>query len=64
MGSLDFPWANALASYKLVGLEIEKGTLEWTGMDTMKELRMTYSMTVFPERRDAREGTRMPIDGS
>ena len=55
---IDYSWANARDFYETIGKEVEKGALEWTDTDTMRDYRMTYSRAVFPEKKEAKEGVK------
>ena len=56
--TIDYSWANARDFYETIGKEVEKGALEWTDTDTMRNYRMTYSRAVFPEKKEAKEGAK------
>ena len=56
--TIDFSWNNARAFYQSAGLEVEYGTTHWTDTEAIKDLRMAYSRTLFPQKKDARENAR------
>ena len=53
-----FSWENARNFYERVGLDVEKGVLQWTDDEEIRELRMQYARTVFPAKRENKEGPR------
>ena len=53
--AVDYSWSNARDFYETLGLEVEKGQLEWTDTDTIRDYRMNYSRAVFPEKKETKE---------
>ena len=58
--TIDFSWENARNFYEFVGLDVEQGAMKWTDEEVVREMRMTYSRTVFPPRRDGKETAGAP----
>ena len=56
--TVDFSWANARNFYERVGLDVEKGVLQWSDEEAIRELRFTYARTVFPAKKENKEGPR------
>ena len=54
--TMDFSWANAVGFYEKVAHEVEDGMMTWEDMDKIKDMRVTYSRTVMPAKREQREG--------
>ena len=58
--TVDYSWNNGREFYEKLGIEVEKGALEWTDEDKIQRYRMNYSRAVFPEKKEAKEGTGKP----
>ena len=54
--TMEFSWANALTFYEKLGIDIEKKLTSWASLERIRELRMTYARTVFPQKREVKEG--------
>ena len=52
---VDYLWTNARDFYETLGLELEKGQLEWTDTNTIRDYRINNSRAVFPERKEGKE---------
>ena len=48
--TIDFSWANGLGFYETLGLEVEYGDLDWENVELIRDMRMTYSRAIFPEK--------------
>ena len=53
--TIDFSWANARSFYEMLGLAVEDGDLTWDDKETIRDARLTYSRTVFPDKKEATE---------
>ena len=53
--TVDFSWDNARNFYERVGLDVEKGVLQWSDEETIRDMRMTYARIVFPARKESKE---------
>ena len=56
--TIDFTWQNALGFYEMVGVDVEYGVLLWSDTDRIKEMRMTYARTTFPDKKENKEGAK------
>ena len=54
--TMDFSWSNALALYKLIGVDVENGTIDWSDKAAIQEMRFTHSRIVLPDKKDNRDG--------
>ena len=54
--TIDFSWKNALNFYEMLGLDVENGDVAWSDNAAITSMRMTYSRTVFPDKKEAKEG--------
>ena len=57
--SMDYTWPTARGFYQSLGLAVEKAELDWADSDTIRDMRMIYSRTVFQEKhepKDRKEG--------
>ena len=57
--TLDFSWANAVGFYEKVAHEVEDGMMSWENMDKIKDMRLTYSRIIMPEKKEQKEATRV-----
>ena len=53
--TIDFSWANALAFYEMLGLEVEEGVITWEDKAAIMDKRVTHCRTNFPEKKEAKE---------
>ena len=51
--AIDFTWSNVLGFYKVVGLEVEYGSLTWEEVERINKMTV-YSRTIFPVNREQR----------
>ena len=58
--SMDYSWSNARAFYEMVGIAVEKKELQWGDSDAIREMRMTYSRAVFPDKQDNKDSKEGP----
>ena len=53
--TIDFSWRNALNFYEMLGQDVENGDIEWDDTAAVTFMRMTYSRTVFPEKKEGKD---------
>ena len=53
--TMEFSWANAVGFYEQVALEVEEGTMSWDDTDIIKDMRVTYSRTILPDKKEQKE---------
>ena len=53
--TMDFSWANAVGFYEQVALEVEEGTMKWEDTEKIKDMRVTHSGTVLPQKKEQKE---------
>ena len=53
--TMDLSWASGRSFYEMTGLEMEKGGLDWTDKETIRDLRFQYARTVIPAKSEAKE---------
>ena len=58
--AMDFSWTNALEFYLQLGLDVEKGDMNWTDMDKIRDMRILHSRAVQPERKENKEQQKTP----
>ena len=58
--TVDYSWNNGREFYEKLGLEVEKGALEWNDDERIRSYRANYSRVIFPEKKEARENTGKP----
>ena len=56
--TMEFSWGNAVSFFETMETDMEKGTLKWVDLERIRELRMTYARTVFPQKKEVKEGFR------
>ena len=65
--TMDFSCTNARSFYEMAGLEIEKGGIDWTDKETIRDLCMQYARAVMQPKVETKEPQRAthqpaPID--
>ena len=50
--TMDYSWSNALDFYKMIGLDVEQGIMSWEDHDIIRDMRLTYSRAVYPEKKE------------
>ena len=58
LDTIDFSWSNSLNYYLMLGLDVEHGYIKWTDTELIREMRMTYARTNFPEKRELKEAVK------
>ena len=58
--TMDYSWSNAMGFYKIIGQEVELGTLKWDDSDAIREYRMQYSRALFPEKKQESKDNSKP----
>ena len=53
--SMDYSGNNARTFYEMIGIAVEKKELQWGNSEAIREMRMTYSRAVFPEKQEQKE---------
>ena len=56
--TMDFSWTSARSFYEMAGLEIEKGGIDWTDKETIRDLRMQYARVALQPKVEAKEQQR------
>ena len=56
--TMDFSWSNALALYKMIGVDVENGVMDWSDKAMIQEMRFTHSRTVFPDKMENKEASK------
>ena len=59
--AMEFSWSNALNFYRLAGLAVERGEMQWSDEPRLHEMRMTYARAVFPTVRESKEAPRTQL---
>ena len=55
--TVDFAWQNALNFYEMVGVDVEMGYMTWQDKEIIQQMRMTYSRTHYPEKKEQQKET-------
>ena len=58
--TMEFSWSNVRNFHDLVALDVEGGVLQWDNTDRIREMRMTYALTIFPDGKPAIEPAKQP----
>ena len=53
--SINFSWPIARAIYEMIGVDVEKGLMDWTDSDLIREMRFNHAQTLGAEKREAKE---------
>ena len=56
--AMDFSWENARNFYEQLGLDVENGDIRWGDSEAVNLMRMTYSRTVFPEKKEEKQASK------
>ena len=62
--AMDYNWANARGFYEELGLEVEKGGIDWGDTERIWNMRMLLSRAVFPDRKDSAENNKQQNKGA
>ena len=54
--TIELSWPNARAFYERVGIDVEKGILEWGDIDKIRDMRLDNARASLSQRREAKEG--------
>ena len=59
--AITYSWENARAWYEEMGIEVEKGMLEWNDDYCIREMRFNHSRPITHERKDTQDAGRPPL---